>query len=309
VRYPEGLSTWVDGQLNWNGTLEASRLEGRVVMNRQAVSPAFDLANAFLTRREDTPAPPLPAFLRNTRLNVEIVSAPEIRLDTLTARNLQTDVEMRIQGTMQQPVWLGRIGILQGEIDFAGKRYAINRGEITFQNPFRTTPELNLSVQARVQKYDISMDFSGPPERLAVTYRSDPPLPTRDILNLLVAGSSRETSLEASAGQPVPQVGADALLTQALRSQISSRLDRLFGPGRFRVDPQITGIGRSTNASIALEQRFTDDLSLLYVTDVTSSQQQLIQGEWTISPKLSVVGLRDQNGLIGVNFHIILRFR
>jgi translocation and assembly module TamB len=128
-------------------------------------------------------------------------------------------------------------------------------------------------------------------------------------LALLVAGSPRDTSLEASPTQPVPEIGADALLTQALRSQVTSRLDRLFGVGRFRVDPQISGLGRSTNASIALEQRFTDDLSLTYVTDVTSSQQQLIRGEWTISPRLSVVGIRDQNGLIGVNFQITLRFR
>jgi translocation and assembly module TamB len=115
--------------------------------------------------------------------------------------------------------------------------------------------------------------------------------------------------LQASATQPVPQVGADSLLTQALRSQIGSRLDRLFGPGRFRVDPQISGLGRSTNASVALEQQLSDNLSVLYVTDVTSAQQQLIQAEWAISPKLSVVGIRDENGLIGVNFQITLRFR
>ncbi len=309
VRYPEGLSTWVDGQVSWSGTVQSSRLEGRLTITRQNTSPSFDLARAFLSRREESTAAAMPAVLRNTRLNLELLSAPDIRLDTLTARNVQTDIEMHIQGTLERPVWLGRIGILQGEIEFAGKNYAVNRGEITFLNPFQTAPELNLSVQSRVQKYDIAMDFTGPPERLTVTYRSDPPLPTRDILALLVAGNSRETSLEASATQPVPQVGADALLTQALRSQITSRLDRLFGVGRFRVDPQISGLGRSTNASIALEQRFTDDLSLTYITDVTSSQQQLIQGEWTISPKLSVVGIRDQNGLIGVNFQVTLRFR
>jgi translocation and assembly module TamB len=309
VRYPEGLSTWVDGQVNWTGTTRSSLLEGRLVMNRQSVAPNFDLVQALLRHREESGASAVPPFLRDLRLNLEILSAPEMRLDTLTTRNLQTDVELRIQGTAGQPVWLGRIGLLQGEIFFGGRNYAINRGEITFLNPVRLEPILNLSVQARVQRYDITMDFSGPPDRLTVTYRSDPPLPTRDILSLLVAGSARETSLQASATQPVPQVGADSLLTQALRSQIGSRLDRLFGPGRFRVDPQISGLGRSTNASVALEQQLSDNLSVLYVTDVTSAQQQLIQAEWAISPKLSVVGIRDENGLIGVNFQITLRFR
>jgi translocation and assembly module TamB len=108
----------------------------------------------------------------------------------------------------------------------------------------------------------------------------------------------------------VPELGADALLSQALRSQISGRLDRLFGTGRLRIDPQISGLGGgTTNASIALEQQVSDDVSILYITDVTSAQQQTIQAEWNISSRLSVVGVRDQNGLIGVNFQITLRFR
>ena len=58
-----------------------------------------------------------------------------------------------------------------------------------------------------------------------------------------------------------------------------------------------------------LEQQLSDDFSVLYITDVTSAQQQTIQAEWNISSRLSVVGVRDQNGLLGVNFQITLRFR
>ncbi|HWP84987.1 MAG TPA: translocation/assembly module TamB domain-containing protein, partial [Terriglobia bacterium] len=309
VRYPEGLSTWVNGSVNWTGSLQSSLLEGRIVLTRQSVSPQFDLVPVLLRGREEPAPADLPEVLRNLRLSLEVTSAADLRLDTLTTRNLQTDVALRMQGTVAQPAWLGRIGILGGEILFAGKRYNVNRGEISFVNPFRFEPILSLSVQARVQRYDIAMDFSGPPDRLTVTYRSDPPLPTSDILALLVAGRARETSLETSPNQPLPEVSADALLSQALQSQIGSRLDRLFGSGRVRLDPQISGLGRSANASVALEQQLGEDISVLYITDVTSTQQQTIQAEWNISPKLSVVAIRDQNGLIGVNFQITLRFR
>ena len=230
-------------------------------------------------------------------------------METTAAKNLQGDVDLRIQGTLEHPAWLGRIGILQGELFFAGRRYAVNRGEITFLNPFRIEPTLSLNIQARVQQYDIALDFTGPADRLTVTYRSDPPLPTSDILALLVAGSSHETSLEPSSTQAVPQIGANSLLSQALTTQIGSRLDRIFGAGRIRIDPQIAGFDRPANASVALEQQIRDNLTFLYVTNVTSAQQQTIQAEWTISPRLSVVAIRDQNGLIGVNFQIMLRFR
>ena len=178
------LSTWIDGQLNWVGSVRSSLLEGRITINRHSIAPPNDLAQVLFSRRKSTVQQTSSPFLQNLRLNLNVSTAPEVRLDTRTARNLQTAFDVRIQGTGAQPAILGRIGILSGEIDFAGKRYTINRGEVSFLNPFRFEPELNLNVQARVQQYDITMDFSGPPDRLTVTYRSDPPLPTRDILEI-----------------------------------------------------------------------------------------------------------------------------
>jgi len=185
----------------------------------------------------------------------------------------------------------------------------VNRGEITFLNPFRVEPVLSLNVQTRVQQYDISLEFSGPADRLSVTYRSDPPLATDAILNLLAAGGARAPNLDSTPSATTPELGADTILSQALASQISNRLDRVFGSGGIRIDPQIAGFGQAANASVAFEQQISDNLRFLYVTNVTSAQQQLIQAEWTISPRLSVVIIRDQNGLVGVNFQLKLRFR
>jgi len=206
-------------------------------------------------------------------------------------------------------VLLGRIGIQEGELSFAGKRYTVSRGEVTFANPFRIEPILNLSVQARVQQYDISMDFIGPPDRLTLTYRSDPPLPTRDILALLVAGSSSTSTGEGATNQPVPELGASSLLSQALTAQIGNRLDRLFGAGRIRVDPQLSGLDRPLDASVAFEQQISDNLTVTYITNVASVREQIIRGEWAISQRYSLAAVRDQNGLVGVNLQMTLRFR
>ncbi|MBI4441906.1 MAG: translocation/assembly module TamB domain-containing protein [Acidobacteria bacterium] len=309
LRYPTGISTVLGGRVSWTGTTRSSLLAGRMVIDRQRVSPQMDLA-AVLSRRGEEPASrSMPELLRNLRLDVEIFSAPDIRLETVTARNLGGDVDLNIRGTAEHPSWLGRIGNLQGELFIAGRRYSVNRGEITFLNPFRVEPFLNLSLQARVQQYDISLEFTGPPDRLSVTYRSDPPLPVSDILALLVAGSSRETTLGTSAGRAVPEVGANALLSQALTTQIGSRLDRIFGAGRIRIDPQLAGFGRPANASVAFEQQIGDNFTVLYITNVTSVQQQTVRAEWAVSPRFSVVGIRDQNGLLGVNLQLTLRFR
>ncbi len=308
VRYPAGVSTMLGGQLTLSGTTANSLLTGRMVIQRESISPNFDLARALTGSRGAAGGAAAEGFLRNMRLDLEVTSAPDIRLETTTARNLQGDVELRIRGTLERPILLGRIGIQQGELSFAGRRYTVSRGEVTFANPFRIEPVLSLSVQARVQQYDISMDFIGPPDRLTLTYRSDPPLPTQGILALLVAGSYSTTTTEATATQPVPELGATSLLSQALTAQVGNRLDRLFGAGLIRVDPQLSGLDRPLDASVAFEQQIRDNLTVTYITNVASVREQIIRGEWAISPRYSLAAVRDQNGLVGVNLQMTLRF-
>ena len=309
VRYPAGVSTVLGGRLTLNGTAASSLLGGQLVIQRESISPNFDLARALTASRGAAGGAAGEGFVRNMRLDLEVTAAPDIRLETTAARNLQGDVDLRIRGTLERPVLLGRIGIHEGELSFAGRRYSVSRGEVTFVNPFRIEPILNLSVQARVQQYDISMDFIGPPDRLTLTYRSDPPLPTQDVLALLVVGSSNSTVGEPTATQPVPELGASSLLSQALTSQIGNRLDRLFGAGLIRVDPQLSGLDRALDASVAFEQQIRDNLTVTYITNVASVREQIIRGEWAISQRYSLAAVRDQNGLVGVNLQMTLRFR
>lgn len=308
VRYPAGVSTVLGGQLTLSGTTANSLLGGQLVIQRESISSNFDLARALTGSRGAVGRTASEGFLGNMRLDVEVTSAPDIRLESTAARNLQGDVALRIRGTLESPVLLGRIGIQQGELSFAGNRYTVGRGEVAFVNPFRIEPVLSLSVQARVQQYDISMDLIGPPDRLTLTYRSDPPLPTQSILALLVSGSYSTTTTEATATQPVPELGATSVLSQALTTQIGSRLDRLFGAGRIRVAPPLSGTERPTDASLAFQQQIRDNLTVTYITNVASVREQIIRGEWAISPRYSMAAVRDQNGLVGVNLQMTLRF-
>ena len=83
-------------------------------------------------------------------------------------------------------------------------------------------------------------------------------------------------------------------------------MERLFGITRFRVDPGLAGIGttganQNAAARITVEQQVTRDLSIMYVSNVSSTQQQIIQVEYDISRTIAVVALRDQNGTFGVD--------
>jgi translocation and assembly module TamB len=242
-------------------------------------------------------------------LNVQIDSAPAVRFETRDLR-LVGDIDMRLQGTLASPVEVGTIQILSGEAVFRGNRYTIRRGDISMTNPFRTEPVLGLEAQTRIQSYDLTVNVSGPFDRLKISYRSDPPLPTADIVTLLAFGYARQQE-EMATGEthPVTAVGATALLSEVLSTQVSGRIQRLFGVSRIKIDPNVGGVATTGGARITVEQQLTPDLTLTYVTNTSTSQYRVIQLEWAVTDKISVIGARDQNGIFGTELRFRQRFK
>jgi len=96
------------------------------------------------------------------------------------------------------------------------------------------------------------------------------------------------------------------LINQALNSTVNSRLQRLFGASRVKIDPQ--GLANETNLvrgpQVTVEQQVASNLTLTYSTNVSVSTQQIIQVEYNVSRNISIVALRDQNGVVSFDFRI-----
>jgi translocation and assembly module TamB len=162
-----------------------------------------------------------------------------------------------------------------------------------------------MDVSTRKQKYDISLDFTGPMDKLRVNYRSDPPLPVPDIQLLLVLGRTPQGGSTGAANPALAQVGADTILANTNAATVNSRLGRFFGASRTTIDPQ-SGSPDVTNPSarVSLEQQVTPNVTLTYITNLNNAQEQIIQIEWIVNRRISVLATRDQNGLFGVDFKI-----
>jgi translocation and assembly module TamB len=220
------------------------------------------------------------------------------------------DIDIRLQGTVANPVQVGSIHLLSGESVFRGNRYKLVRGDMSLTNPFRTQAYLDLEAQTRVQSYDLTLDISGPFDRLKFAYRSDPPLPTTDILSLLALGYVRqEEAFSPVGGSPTATIGASAILSGALATQVTGRIQHLFGVSRIKIDPNVGVPGFGSGARVTVEQQVTANLTLTYVTDTSYSQYRIIQFEWNVSDNVSVLGVRDQNGIFGIEFRFRRRFK
>ncbi len=315
IRYPEGMSWLAGGTLRLTGTPQAGLLSGRVTVERVTLNEGLAIAGALVAVKEGISGPSTNSpYLRNLQFDIEALSAPDSRMEWPGAE-LEADANLRVRGTWEHPILLGHIHILSGDLTFAGNRYRVTRGDLNFANPFRLNPDVNVEATTTIQQYEITLNFSGPASKLALSYRSDPPLPANDIVTLLALGKTSSEGESRSGGMNQSGAeGASVLLSEAITSQLGGRLERLFGITRFRVDPGLAGVGsagssQSAAARVTVEQRVAHNLTITYITNVTSTQQQVIQVEYNVNRNVSIVALRDQNGTFGLDVKFKKRFK
>ena len=294
--YPEGLRTILQSDLLLAGNTQSAELSGRVLLDSMSFAQGFDLASfVSQTSSASSGAEPEQGFAQNLHLNIALQSANDLGLSSSQV-SLQGSVNLRVSGTAADPVILGRADITRGELFFIGKRYQIQRGIAQFNNPTHTEPVLNFLVTTKVNQYDISLSLMGPLDRLRTHYVSDPPLPPVDIINLLARGQTTEEAAAAPAN-----LGANQVIASGLAGQVSGQIQKLAGISSLQIDPLIGGNNQNPGARLSIQQRVTKNFFFTYSTDVTSTQDQIVQGEYQFTKHWSGSLVRDQFGNIGVD--------
>ena len=312
LRYPPGVSSTANAELHWRGTRSASMISGEILVNKLSVTPGFDFGSYLQKSRQSASITPANSPLYNVKLDIAVQTAPELQMKTAVAR-LSGDADLRLRGSLARPSVLGRADILEGDATFNGIKFRLERGDVTFANPVAIEPQVNLQATTHVRNYDLDVTVTGTPDRLNVNYRSEPPLPKSDIIALLALGRTSEESeqLQQQSGQTLfTDQATNLIINEAINQAMGNRMQRLFGVSRIKIDPQ--GLTTETNPTargpqVTIEQQFANNLSLTYSTNVSQSSQQIIEGEYYFNRNLSVVGTRDQNGV--VSFDVRLRQR
>jgi translocation and assembly module TamB len=310
IRYPPGVSSLADATLHLQGLDNNLLLSGDVLITRFTLSPDLDMAAlAAQANAVEALAPP-DAPSNHIRLDVHFSSSPQLNFQNAYAK-LAGNVDLRLRGTVASPSLLGRVSITEGSGIIAGTRYELQRGDINFTNPVRIEPNIDVSATARVEDYDISLGLHGTPEKMAVTYRSDPPLPEADVVALLALGrtESQQRIYTQQQQQSLSNPTTDALLGGALNATVSTRVQKLFGAGSVKVDPNYLGALGNSTSRIIVEEQVGRDLTLTYATNVNTTGQQLIQAEVAINRHVSLLIARDESGVFSVVLKATRRYK
>ena len=241
LRYPEGMRSLVDADLDLVGTFAAPTLSGTVTVKdavwrkRTEISPGlFELASGLSLGGESSAA----SGTLPLRFDVQVLARSALRIDNNVAQLLASG-DLRLRGDYEHPVVLGSVDVERGQVLLEGKRYLVTHGRVDFLNPTRIEPLIDIGAQTRVrapgQTYIVDLRLTGLMKRLDTQFSSDPPLPQVEILTLLFGGEPARTQ--------------DAELRNLQRTQLQGSL------GVSRLEQALVGTV-SGNVTRAVEQAF-----------------------------------------------------
>ncbi len=316
VRVQEGVSITAGGNVRMNGTTAGSLISGDVTVDRISYAPQTDVGSILTRAAPPVQAPETPSpFLTDMKLDVHVRSAPGMSVESSLTQSVEAVADLRIRGTADQPGVQGRVTISEGKVTFFGATYTVDTGSISFYNPIRIEPILDVSLETQAKGVNVTLSVTGPIDNMKLSYTSDPPLQFQEIVALLASGKTPTSDPTLLANQPAEpqqnfqQMGESAILSQAVTNPISSRLQRVFGVSQLKIDPSFTSGSNLPTAQLALQQQISSNITFTYATRLDNPNAMLIRIEWAFNPRWSAVATRDQNGIVSVNFFYKKAFR
>ncbi len=322
VRYPEGMRSLVDAALTVQGPADAPVLGGSVLVRSAVWTPAFDgTTNVFgsrpsaaLAAEPGVAGTPAASSSLALRYDVRVVAPSTFRIENDLAR-IVASADVNVRGTYDRPLVFGRADIERGEVRFEGRRYVVSRGSLDFTNPERIEPFFDVEAQTRVrvpgQTYRVTLRVAGTSARLQPEFTSDPPLPSADVLSLLLSDTTPAGDVEVASlrspnqrEQELLQARATRALTGALSAEVGKVVQDTFGVDTFQitpllVDPYQQSIGLSVNpaARVTIGKRLSDRIYLTYARSVSSStRDEIILLEYDQSDTLGWVLSQNEDG-------------
>jgi translocation and assembly module TamB len=310
-----GLSAIVSADINAAGSTANSSISGAVTLDQVIYASRTDLGSILSLAAPPVQASAPSPLLDNMRLDFRVRSSSALAVQSSLAQNLQLDADLRIRGTAAQPGILGRIDITEGKLLFFGGTYTVNTGSISFFNPIRVEPVLDLSLQTQAQGVDVDLKVTGPIDNMKLSYTSNPPLQFQEIVSLLATGTTPTSDPTLLANQPsvgsqsFQQMGESAIVGAALADPVSSQLQRVFGVTQVKISPTFAGGSDLPVAQFSLTQQISNNLTFTYVTGLNTANAETVQALWTFTPIWSAQALLDYNGILSVTLIYKRQFR
>jgi outer membrane protein assembly complex protein YaeT len=194
----------------------------------------------------------------------------------------------------------------EGEIVLNERRYAVERGVITFIGERRIQPSFDLLLTTSARSYDITIAVTGLPGETETSLTSVPTLPEPDIMSLLVTGRT----LEEMRGEEfeVAREQVMSYLAGRVGSRLGRGLQRATGFDTVRIEPNLIANEADPSARLTVGEDIADGVELIYSVNLTDSADQIYVVEYDVTRRFQTRGVRQPDGSYRFDFRHDLRF-
>jgi len=169
---------------------------------------------------------------------------------------------LQVKGGAYTPELFGRVALVRGDYDFAGKRFQLTRGDVRFQGGYPPDPVIDIGAESSNAGFTAQLAINGTANRPAIAFSSVPALPQDEVLSRLLFGDS-VTNL--SAPEAVQLAGALATLQGGGGFNPINSVRKGLGIDRLRILPADQLAGRGT--AVAAGQYIGRDVYVELATD------------------------------------------
>jgi translocation and assembly module TamB len=226
---------------------------------------------------------------------------------------------VRLSGTDQRFGAQGQLRIVRGsKLFLQGHDFSVRDGTVTFDNPTRIAPKLDVSATTEYRRYAasspgsttattatstaggssasggrwrINMHAYGDTDSPEVRFSSDPPLSQEDIVLLLQVGMTRAELDRNLSGALAQTVGLEALNAVTGLDQAFEKTVPIID--EFRVGTQYSSRTGRPEPSVTLGKRITDDVRASVTTGLSENREVRSNIEWRLKGGVSVQGSYD----------------
>ena len=310
VRYPEGLTSTLSGDLYYDGGASEQSLTGDVTIKRARYdkrvewkSMLVDIGKGLYQKKKTEVA-----WIGDTLINIRFHGKDSILLQNNLAK-IPLDVDMFLRGTVNQPQLLGRVEARKGMVYFRKNEFKILHASADFVDPNRMNPILDIQAEIQVRDYRIRLAVSGTAERAVVTLLSDPSLPDSDILTLLALGKTSSELKGKESGVGMSEAASFA--TGQFQDMFESRARSLTGLDRFQVDPYVSSKSDTSVPRVTVGKEIVQDrLYVTYSSNVgATTTDQIFRIEYVLNRHFSLVGERNELGNTGADIKYRFEFK
>jgi len=316
IYIPDIADIMINAKLKYTKNHRQSRLSGNLELLEGLYYQKLSINQMLLEKIQQKRRPDLVAqickifpAICGTEMDISIQArTPLVVENDLAYMEIHPDLNLR--GSFYNPVILGRTEMLNGEINYLGKTFALEKGLLDFVNPYRTEPMLNIESHVTIQDWDISLDVQGKLDELQLKFSSTPPEEHADIISILLLGKPTNQLFTQNTG---PAKSTQQMIAELISSTFEADIKNTTGLDTFHLEAyehETIDDNLQDDYKITVGKELSRRMSVTYAFETRKGQLiHHTQANYKILENLIFRGMQDTQGTYGGELLLHMEFR